>query len=85
MPVLLPFALKWAREHEAGISQAELAQRAGLSKSYVAMLETGRRPNPSRTTVEALADALGVRLDQIAVECPDREESEGGPALADSR
>jgi len=43
----------------AGITQEELAERAGYSAVYVSMLERGQRlPHPS--TVESLADALDV-------------------------
>jgi transcriptional regulator with XRE-family HTH domain len=50
--------LKELRER-AGWTQAELAQRAGLTKDGVAHLEQGRR-EPGWSTVLALADALGV-------------------------
>jgi transcriptional regulator with XRE-family HTH domain len=49
--------LKELRER-AGWTQAELAQRAGLTKDGVAHLEQGRR-EPAWSTVLALADALG--------------------------
>jgi len=43
-----------------GISQAELARRAGLSPGYVGEVETGRKfPSPER--LEAIALALDVR------------------------
>jgi len=43
----------------AGLSQAELAELAGLHRFGVAKLEQGVR-EPSWATVQALADALGV-------------------------
>lgn len=43
----------------AGLSQEELAFRAGLKRSYLSDLERGVR-NPSVRAVERLADALQV-------------------------
>jgi transcriptional regulator with XRE-family HTH domain len=45
---------------EAGLSQAELARKAGMHPRGVAKLEQGERPSPSWDTVRALARALGV-------------------------
>lgn len=42
----------------ANMSQAVLAERAGLSPAYVSMMERGRA-NPRLETLAALADALG--------------------------
>jgi predicted ATPase/transcriptional regulator with XRE-family HTH domain len=47
----------------AGLSQAELAERAGLSPDGIGALETGRRANPRPYTVRALADALSLAED----------------------
>ena len=53
--------LRWARQ-DAGLTQAELARRVGVSQQQVAKLE---RPgaNPSIATLRKLADALGVRIE----------------------
>jgi transcriptional regulator with XRE-family HTH domain len=50
--------LKQLRQ-DAGLTQKELAERAGLTLEGVAQLERGRR-KPSWETVLALAKALGV-------------------------
>jgi transcriptional regulator with XRE-family HTH domain len=42
-----------------GLSQQGLAERSGLSREYVARLETGQH-NPSLATLQKLAKALGV-------------------------
>lgn len=42
----------------AGLSQAALAARAGLSTATVAALERGRRKSPTPGTVERLIQAL---------------------------
>src|SRR5678815_3017938 len=44
----------------AGLSQAELGERAGLTGSYVCMLELRRKPAPAPDVVSALAKALHV-------------------------
>lgn len=44
-----------------GISQEELAQRAGLHRTYVSDLERGKR-NPSVASVEKLAQALQISV-----------------------
>ncbi len=45
---------------EAGLSQQELALRAGLSLNAVNALERGARKHPYPHTVRSLADALGL-------------------------
>ena len=44
----------------AGLTQAELAERAGLSRRAIGALETGERLSPHRETITLLADALGL-------------------------
>ncbi len=43
-----------------GKSQVELAGLAGLSPSFVSMVETGQRPLDRRSHIAALANALKV-------------------------
>ena len=50
----------------AGLTQEELAERAGLSSDAVAALERGRRRAPRRGTVALLADGLGVGASGLA-------------------
>ncbi|MBT2431677.1 helix-turn-helix domain-containing protein, partial [Streptomyces sp. ISL-22] len=50
-----------------GMTQEELERRSGVSVSTIRGLETGKRSNPRMTTVQQLADALALQLD-------DREE-----------
>lgn len=47
-----------------GLSQEDLAERAGKDRTYVSGIERGRR-NPSLQVMQSLADALGVDLDVI--------------------
>ena len=46
--------------HAVGLTQAELAERAGLSERGVSDLERGARTRPHRETVDLLADALAL-------------------------
>jgi ribosome-binding protein aMBF1 (putative translation factor) len=67
VPIAVPpklavtLAVRWARKH-AGLSQAELARRAGLSQPVVARLEDPDH-NPTIETLERVAAALGTRLE----------------------
>ena len=54
-------ALRWARKR-AGLTQAELARRAGLSQPAVARLENPDH-NPTLDLLERVAKALGARLE----------------------
>ena len=44
----------------AGLTLAQLAERAGMNLHGIAKIESGERPNPGWETVCALAAALGV-------------------------
>ncbi len=57
--------LKELRE-QTGLSQAELAELAGMNRFGVAKLEQGVR-EPSWATVQALARALGVEVGEFVV------------------
>lgn len=48
----------------AGLTQAELAENAGLAFETVSRIESGREP-PSLRTAISLADALAVPLDAV--------------------
>ncbi len=56
-----PFAatLRAVRDR-SGQSQAEIAKKAGLTASYLSMLESRRKPPPSDAVVKRLARALGL-------------------------
>ncbi len=56
-----PFGTHLRRLREAaGMTQEELASKAGLTARAVSMLERGRRKRPYPHTVRSLADALGL-------------------------
>lgn len=44
----------------ARLTQAELARRSGLSKSYISSVENGRLPSPSPATITRIASSLNV-------------------------
>ena len=45
---------------ERGLTQAQVAQKVGVTKNYITMLERGQRKNPSLDIVKKIAKALGV-------------------------
>jgi transcriptional regulator with XRE-family HTH domain len=49
----------------AGMTQHELADRSGVSRTTIANLETGVRPSLLVDNAVRLADALGVSLDLL--------------------
>jgi len=52
--------LRQLRE-DAGISQEELAARAGLDRSYISLVERGRR-SPTVNTLAKIAAVLSVEI-----------------------
>jgi DNA-binding XRE family transcriptional regulator/predicted RNase H-like HicB family nuclease len=53
--------LRWAR-HEAGLSQAQLAKKVGVTQQAIAKLEHPKS-NPMLDTLERVAAALGAQLE----------------------
>lgn len=49
---------------EKGMTQAQLAERSGLCRSYIMSIEAGQR-NPTVKTVTAIAEALGVSVKEL--------------------
>ena len=62
-----------------GLSQKELAQKAGVSRSAIGMYETGER-EPSFETLQLFADIFHVRADTL-LGAPDRDEALASNAL----
>jgi len=50
---------------ERGLTQREVARRAGLTPSGVGFIEHGQTRNPSAETVVAIARALGVPVEEL--------------------
>jgi transcriptional regulator with XRE-family HTH domain len=57
---LLAQRLRWARR-EQSITLHQLSERCGRAVSYLSQLETGTKINPTKQTVEVLAESLNVR------------------------
>jgi len=53
-----------ARREELGISQEELAERAGVDRSYISILERGLK-SPTLETLEKICSALGTLPEQV--------------------
>jgi len=69
-----------------GITQEELANRAGLSPNAVSALERGQRKRPYPHTVRALADALGLDEGERAAllaAVPKRDRDKAAPLAAE--
>jgi transcriptional regulator with XRE-family HTH domain len=56
--------LKGLRD-QRGLSQRELAAKAKITGAYVAMLETGKKKNPSLAILQRLARALDVPVSAL--------------------
>ncbi len=63
MPQTFPERLKSVRE-QRGMSQLDLAQKAGLQPTAISHFETGSR-SPSFDNLRKLADALSVNTDYL--------------------
>lgn len=50
---------------EQGLSQRELAERAGVDHTYISHIEAGRRENLTLGKLRSLADALGVSPSEL--------------------
>ena len=70
--------LRWARQ-AAGLTQAQLAELAGVSQPMIAKLEHPDY-NPTIDTLEKVARALGVKL-RVSLEAQERAASMGAESL----
>ena len=64
-----------------GLTQEELAARAGLTPNAISALERGEHHHPYPATVRGLADALGLATEEhaaLAASVPKRRKSRGG-------
>jgi transcriptional regulator with XRE-family HTH domain len=61
-----------------GLSQEELADRVGLSASYISLIEKGGR-DPAVSTAEKIAAALGVPTSLLMFLAADPGELQGVP------
>ncbi len=49
----------------AGISQRELAERAGLDFSYISKVENGRIPPPAADTIVTMCQIIGIPPEEL--------------------
>jgi len=64
LPVVVKLGRLRFRREMAGLTQEELAERAGLSKNALGALERGSsEPRPS--TIRRLAEALGCQSEEL--------------------
>ena len=61
------------RRQDAGLTQEQLAQRAGLHRTYIGAIERGER-NISLATLETLADALNTPPSTLLTESTDHPD-----------
>lgn len=67
------FALVDFMEGE-GLRLTDLADRTGISKSFLSELRSGTKTEASAATVRKIADALNVRVRSLAANPNDAEE-----------
>ncbi|WP_289687002.1 helix-turn-helix transcriptional regulator, partial [Faecalibaculum rodentium] len=58
------YKLQQVRE-SAGMTQDQLAAKSGVSRNWIWKIETGKTDNVSIKVLLALANALGVKIDDI--------------------
>ncbi|MGG0484232.1 helix-turn-helix domain-containing protein [Priestia aryabhattai] len=58
-----------------GISLTELANRAGVAKSYISSVERGIQLNPSIQFLNKISTSLNVSIDRLIHEPMDKSES----------
>jgi transcriptional regulator with XRE-family HTH domain len=66
---------------EQGMTQEDLAERAGLSRELIAKIEQGRRQSVRLTTLTRLAQALDVPLSELADSRPRLDGDRDGASI----
>lgn len=56
--------LKFARIRK-NLTQAELAEKVGITNKYLSMLETGNATNPSKPVMQKIAEALDIPVQDL--------------------
>lgn len=70
------YAIRLCRQ-QRGITQTKLANKAGVSVSYLSLLERGERSDPSLTALEGISEALELPLSLIFFLASEPDELEG--------
>jgi transcriptional regulator with XRE-family HTH domain len=58
------------RRVSAGLSQEDLAERTGLSQTWISRMEIGQA-NPTMETLETVAEALSIRVHDLFDDGPE--------------
>src|SRR4051812_35399467 len=74
-----------AARKAAGLSQEELARRAGMSLKGMGDIERGDIPDPHYSSLSKIADALGVSVAALTEGPVTAGKDEGPPADSDER
>lgn len=53
------------RLKEAGLTQARLAEMAGIAPQHLSLVALGRKPNVSAAVAMRIAQALGVTMEEL--------------------
>ena len=61
-----------------GLSQEDLAEKIGMSMSYISLIEQGKR-DPAISTIDHIASALGVPVSLLTFLAADPSELKGVP------
>ena len=69
-------SLREARE-QAGLTQEQLADKAGMDQTTISRLETSPAANPTHRTIQRLAAALGIAPSRLQFTAPEPERSIG--------
>lgn len=48
-----------------GWSQKDLAEKSGLSQTYISAIESGKKANPGIKSIKGIADAFGKTVDDL--------------------
>ena len=65
MVAKIRYGLYAEKLRERGLTQTRLAEIAGLAQQHLSFVVLGRRPNVSVTVALKIADALGVKVDEL--------------------
>lgn len=67
---------------QLGITNAQLAERTGISLSAIEKITTGKKENPTLDTMQAIADVIGCSIDEFR-DKPVRNKSHEAMRVAD--
>ncbi len=73
---IVVFFGRWVREERLrqGLSQEQLAEKAGVHRTYIGMIERAEKTIGLRN-IERIAGALGVRVSDIFLNYPGKMDS----------